>query len=463
MFVPFSILSETQWPAVPSPYAGGLLGILFQLEQSQWWSPAEIAEQQAKQLRIVLEHARQTVPFYRDRIPLAAQHPGEHAQGHVSWDDIPLFSRRDVQLAGSSLHSTKVPSNHGQLRTTATGGSTGQPVQVLTTDFTDLMWRILTLRDHLWHRRDFNQSFAAIRYAKDDVGRPPAGTTLDTWGGSTKNVVPTGSAHLLNVQATIREQAEWLRRLNPGYAMAYPSALLGIARIFEAEGWRLPGLRQILTYGEVLECREILECVFGVPVCDVYSSQEVGYIALQCPDGDGYHVQSENVLVEVLAESGQPSQPGQVGKVVVTTLHNFAMPLVRYEIGDYAEVGTCACGRGLPVLKRILGRQRNLLTMPSGEKRWPVFASVDGGDEVGDEDRDELPAFFQFQVVQRALDTLEVNVVRPGGALTADEQAVVVRHFHRMLGYPFVVKVHCVSEVPRSPTGKFEDFVSLVE
>ena len=125
------------------------------------------------------------------------------------------------------------------------------------------------------------------------------------------------------------------------------------------------------TFGEILEpvCRATCQQVFGVKVVDMYSSQEVGYIALQCPEHEHYHVQAENLLVEVLAEDGRGCGPGEVGRVVVTTLHNFAMPLLRYDIGDYAEVGaSCPCGRGLGVLTRILGRQRNLLVLPDGRR-----------------------------------------------------------------------------------------------
>jgi phenylacetate-CoA ligase len=288
----------------------------------------------------------------------------------------------------------------------------------------------------------------------DNVGQPPYGTSVDNWGSGTKNVFPTGLAYLLNIKSSINEQAEWLRQVNPGYVLGYPSALEAVAKEFEARGWRL-NLHQVTTFGEVLdaEARATCERAFGVKVVDMYSAQEVGYIALQCPECENYHVQSENVLVEVLDDAGQPCRPGQIGKVVVTTLQNFAMPLIRYEIEDYAEVGECSCGRGLPVLKRILGRQRNLLVMPSGERRWPVFVS---------DDMDDLPPFFQFQVVQRSLHELDLNVVRPGGELTADEHALLERHFHKVLGYPFKLTVHCIASIPRSPSGKFEDFISLV-
>ena len=89
----------------------------------------------------------------------------------------------------------------------------------------------------------------------------------------------------------------------------------------------------------------------------MYTCQEAGYLALQCPDYPHFHVQSENVLLEVVDDVGQPCGPGEVGRVLITSLNNFATPLIRYELGDYAEVGApCPCGRGLPVLKRIMGR-----------------------------------------------------------------------------------------------------------
>ena len=103
----------------------------------------------------------------------------------------------------------------------------------------------------------------------------------------------------------------------------------------------------------------------------MYSAAEAGYLALQCPQQEHYHIQSESALVEVLDEAGNPCRPGETGTMVVTPLHNFAMPLIRYAIGDIAEVGApCACGRGLPVLARLLGRVRQMLVLPSGARRY---------------------------------------------------------------------------------------------
>jgi phenylacetate-CoA ligase len=138
---------------------------------------------------------------------------------------------------------------------------------------------------------------------------------------------------------------------------------------------------------------------------------------------------------------------------VVTTLHNFAMPLIRYEIGDYAEVGKpCECGRGLPVLNRILGRQRNMLVFPDGEKRWPVFGINDLAQD--------LP-FVQYQFIQKKPNLLEARLVVER-ILNKDEEARFINSVHQYLNYPFSIEFTYLDNIPRSKGGKFEDFISEV-
>jgi phenylacetate-CoA ligase len=449
-------LPEIAWPAVPKTSTAGVLALLFELECSQWESAERLRSQQFRQLANVVRHAYQTVPYYQRTFDAAKLDLTTVALAD-SWHEIPLLTRRDIQSSGNQLHSTNLPKAHGTVASTATSGSTNAPVVTLGTSLTEFFWRVLTLRDHFWHRRDFSQSFAAIRYTGDQSALPPDGARSDNWGPATLGVVATGPAFVLNIQSTIEEQAHWLVRANPGYVLGYPSALLAIARLFEERDWRLPQLRELRTFGEILEpeCRSTCQRLFGVPVVDMYTSQEVGYIALQCPQHEHYHVQSENLFVEILDDAGRACRPGEIGRVVVTTLHNFAMPLVRYDIGDYAEVGEpCPCGRGLPVLKRILGRQRNLLVLPDGRRRWPIF---DAGERP-----DELPLFSQFQVIQRSLDEIEVLAVRPQSFAPCEEEHLK-RYMQQTLGHPFKIAIRCVESIPRSRTGKFEDFICDVQ
>ncbi len=177
-------------------------------------------------------------------------------------------------------------------------------------------------------------------------------------------------------------------------------------------------------------------------------------IALQCPEHPHYHVQAESVLVEILNGGGKPCAPGETGRMVVTDLHNFATPLIRYEIGDHAEVGeACPCGRGLSVLNRILGRVRNMATLPSGETFWPRFYS---------DDLAKVAPIRQAQLVQRSVHDIDVRLV-VARALTAEEEERLKSVILRYLGHPFRLGFTYMDEIPRSASGKYEDFLSLVE
>lgn len=429
--------------------------LLLELEQTQWWTEQAMLSHQLGRLRRVLDHAYKCVPFYRNRLRVAGIAPTA-ARTLETWRTIPLLHRREIQEAGPSFYSKNATSRPDRVRSIVTSGSTGEPVAVLQSDLVRDFWRVFTLRDHLWHRRDFTQALAVIRHVRRGVAPPPDGEVRRSWGSATDGVFATGAGAMLSLDSTIEQQADWLTRQDPAYLLSYPSNLEALARHFKASGRTLSNLRQVRTIGEVVTptMREVCREAWNVPVVDVYSAQEVGYIALQCPDGQVYHVQCENLFVEIINDDGEPCCPGEVGSVVVTTLHNFASPLIRYVLGDRAVVGeACSCGRGLPVLRRIMGRQRNMLVLPNGEQRWPALGQA--GDLA------ELPAFHQFQVIQRSLEQVEVLLVAPQ-PLTAEEEGVARNYLQEMLGFPFKIAFTYVDEIPCGPSGKFEDFRSEV-
>jgi phenylacetate-CoA ligase len=429
----------------------------FQLEQSQWWTPDALAAQQWGQLASTVEHAYHTVPFYRARFDQAGLRPDQLALPDV-WGQLPILTRRDLQRAGDTLMSTDLPKDHGRRSERITGGSTGEPVRVIGTSITGFAWRVFTLRDHLWQRRDFRLKLAAIRFVDNQAANPPDGAMSSNWGSTTRDI-HTGPCAVLSINSTTDEQAQWLKCQDPHYVLSYPSAIVALAEYFLDRRETLPNLREVRTFGEVVEphVRTVCKEAWNVPVIDAYSSEEFGYLALQCPDHEHYHVQSENVLVEILNDEGEPCQRGEIGRVIVTSLHNFAMPLLRYEIGDYAEVGSpCSCGRGLPVLKQIIGRQRNMFVLPNGETRWPM---IDAQDIAGA--FDDLPPITKFQLVQKTVERLEANLVvaRP---LTTKEEDTIRAYLQRGLGYEFEVRFCYMDDIPRSPRGKFEEFRSEV-
>lgn len=440
------------WPVFPGRRAGMMLGFLFQLEQSQWWDAERLQAAQFLQAAQLLRHARRTVPYYAERLAGIGWRYGEPLSAEI-WSQLPLLRREDIQDAGESLHSKALPKSHGKMGTISTSGSTGKPVRVLTTELTTAMWTAFTLRDYIWRHWEFSAKLVAIRYDHSQTAAYPDGKKARSWGRSDLTALPTGPASMLSIMTPVAQQVEWLARQDADYFLTYPSNLEAMLLHCRAEGIGFSNLREVQTMSELLQpsIRALCQEIWAVPIADMYTCQEAGYVALQCPEHTHYHAQSENMIVEILNDDGSACAPGQSGRVVVTHLHNFASPLIRYDIGDFAEVGeACSCGRGLPVLKRIVGRMRGMVTLPNGDQFWPFF---------GNRKFIEIASIRQYQVVQKSLESLEMNLVADR-KLTAQEEDSLRDIVVNRLGYPFAINFSYFDEIPRGASGKFEDFKS---
>ena len=424
-----------------------------QLAETERWPPDKLRAHQFHQIGILVEHASRTVPFYRARLAEAGIADPERIER--LWHRLPLLTRREVQTAGTALQSTAVPDAHGAVLANTTSGSTGVPVTVLGTELDARFFKAFELRTLLWHDFEFTRKFAAIRKFKSNIAPYPKGAVADRWGDRATFPFPTGPAVRLNIlSASVEQQAEWLARNDPDYLNTNPSDL---AVLIETSARRAAAMRvsKVITTAETLpdDIRTTAREVWGAAIVDIYSAQEVGHIAVQCPQYEHYHIQAEHALVEILNDRGEACAPGEVGRVVVTPLRNFAMPLLRYDIGDYAEIGEpCPCGRGLPVLRRILGRARNMLVAPNGQRYWPFFGATGFR---------RIAPLTQYQFVQTSRESIEARLVaeRP---LTPAEQEALRARIQTTLPHPFRIEFTFVGEIPRSPGGKYEDFVSQI-
>ena len=437
-------------PVTAAGPLAGLMALVQQLEQSQWWPEAALRQYQLRKLGELLGHAW-TIPFYARRLIEAGYRPGREITPEF-WRALPVLTRREVQAQGRALLAPRIPSEHGRLEETVTSGSTGTPVRVVKTEIDRLFWCALRLREERWWGTDLRLKMAVIRgFGPGKVARE--GSRFETWDTPVADIFPTGAMAALDIRTHVTQQAEWLVGEKPDYLLTFPSNLVALLNHFRKHGRAPPPLRALRTVSEVVDrrLRRLCREAWGVEVADLYSAEEVGYIAIQCPRHTHYHVVSETVLVEVLDSRGNPCGPGETGVVVVTPLHNFAMPLIRYELGDYAERGgPCPCGRGLPVIARILGRAKDNVILPSGEERhaW-----------LGTREFAEIDTILQHQVVQKSLRDLEVRLVvkQP---LTPDEEERMRQILTENLGPDFRIAFRYLSEIPRAASGKFYEFLS---
>lgn len=402
-----STVEGVVWPGLPDAKGVALWALMFQFGRSEFYSPEALFEHQSHQLRALFRHAAQTTPFYKDRFAAAGFDPdGDITPATIR--RLPPLTRTEFQEAGDTTNSTALPPGHGKPVEIETSGTTGRKVVLYKTPLTQLFWWACALRGHLWHDRDPRHKVAFIRYLEKPKGMAPDGLKSNSWGAEARLVFrETGPSVTLNIASKLADQAEWLVRHDPEYLVTYPSNLMALLDHFERNNLTLPALRQVVAVSEVVSDRHREACrrIWGVQINDLYTCEETGYLALQCPDFDHYHVQSENVYLEVVDDNGDPCKAGERGRVLITSLHNFATPLIRYDVGDYAEPGEpCPCGRGLPVLTRIHGRARNRLVLPNGQSEFPYLG-------VHEEFTAITPDIRQFQFVQHSVEEVEFWIV----------------------------------------------------
>jgi len=191
--------------------------------------------------------------------------------------------------------------------------------------------------------------------------------------------------------------------------------------------------------------REFINSVFGLKLCDVYGTVELGDFAWECPSHDGYHIDIENFVVEFLKDDKDAGH-GEEGKVVCTSLHSFAMPFLRYEVGDICVPlnRACSCGRGLPLMSMIYGRADDLIMMPDGKFVSPLIFDIPPLLGVG-----------QYRIIQKVINKLLVQVV-PTSGFTSDSRHKVRDHVRwaarKIMGNNSMnVEVEVVESIPKDP------------
>jgi phenylacetate-CoA ligase len=395
------------------------------LQRSQYWSGDRLRTEAEVRLRDTLAAAAR-VPFYASTFQGA---PGPQDLGRL-----PVLERSAVAALERSVRSLH-PAD-ATFPSDRSSGSSGMPVRFLfdrAHQHGRFAARARYLRANGW---------SPVRRSAWIISLPQDSPDADLVRSPT---VP--GARFLSHVTEFREQLRWLRDVDPVHLYTLPSNLEALLGLLEERGERLPHLRGVFTGGEVLEdrVRARAEGLLGVTVADNYGSTEA-FLAWQCPEGS-YHVNAEHVLLEIVGEQGRPVAPGEMGRVLVTTLENRLMPLVRYEIGDYAtaEEGPCACGRTLPRIGRVVGRGINLFRMPDGRLRSPW--RLVGPLKI-------LPHLRQFQIVQATVERYVVRYVAEQ-SLSVEEEAAIRGEFREILGYAAAVDFERMPTIPRAPSGKF--------
>jgi phenylacetate-CoA ligase len=257
-------------------------------------------------------------------------------------------------------------------------------------------------------------------------------------------------------EQTMAGYIEKLNRYKPRFLRAYPSAAYAFANYLQETGAHVPSPHAILTDAEMLfpQQRRIIESQFGCEIFDGYGCRDGAASAGECDKHKGYHISSEQVVIEFIKD-GRPADPGESAELVLTDLYNYAMPFIRYVVGDVGALSAekCSCGRNLPLLQSLQGRISDCIVTPSGKKiHGEFFSHVLWG----------TPIVLKFQVIQETQDSLRINLVPQAKAtieeLTAEKHRIadiISRRTENMN-----INLEYVDEIPTTKAGKWKFIIS---
>lgn len=419
--------------------------ILAEFRVLQHTTAADARQRERTALSLILEHALTRIPYYRERELLSKEEIA--ADPILALGKFPLLDRNTVIR---ELPSLQVEMGRGTF-TNASGGSTGMPV------------RIVQDRVYLDH------SLAAGALFLEWAGLPPRSRIANLWGAprdiggrkvSLRRRVGDWLANSLTLNAfemqpsDLRDYLRELRRFRPCGLVGYADALLQLARFCQENQLRPEQPEAVISAASTLttDMREQIESVFGCPVFDRYGTREVGPIAMECGTEDGLHVLTEVAHVEIVDDLGNEVPLGEEGELLITTLNNYTMPLIRYRVGDRAIRGSeaCSCGRPYPRIEKILGRNEACFRTPSGGRVMPEFFIHLIGKEHNYGDLEK------FQFIQDSLTHIELRMQFQPGAeerILADA-ATIEAKIKRAMGSSCVVTMTRVDSIPPTASGK---------
>lgn len=407
------------------------LGDLSALMVSQWLPPEVVRRRQALRLRRLVRHAYAHVPFYRERWDAHGVRP-EDLDVPEDLALFPTITRDDVVRAYPDRITSR-PLRDDDVRF-HTSGSSGRFLEVAYDA------RANALLDAVYARALFN------------TGYRPWDRIAYFWWTDRENTRVYERAglmrkHFLRSDGDPGRQIEELAALRPDVVYHFPTCLVAIAKLIEERPVEGLAPRVVIAHGELMtaEARRVIERAFRCQVFDQYGAQEFNRIAWDCREHGPMHVDAESVYLEILC-GDRPAAPGEEGEVVITSLVNTLMPLVRYRIGDLGRLHprACPCGRGLPLLELTAGRVDDHLLLPSGRTVGPrqVVPLVE-----------RFSGFTQFRVIQRALDRVEVLLVKDRHA-APDLEPRLSAALCELLGGELAVSCHAVDRIELSGRGK---------
>ncbi len=424
------------------------LEYLKELERRQWEPPDTIQQRQWESLRQQLSHAFHNVPYYRQRWSALGIHPND-IRTPADLAALPVLTKADVRRHHRQLLADGV--NQQRLHVKRTSGSTGVPV-VIQVDETAMQWkRACTLRSDQWSGWRLGQRVAKV------WGNPEY--RQQGWKGRLRNYLLDRARYLDTLAMTPVEMVRFaasLRHWRPGLIFGHAHSLYLLAECMRQHNITDIRPAGIIATAMVLHNwqRRVIEAVFATPVTNRYGCEEVSLIASECEQHHGLHVNTDNIYLEIV--DLQPTDNGEyVGRALITDLVNRAMPLIRYQVGDMVVPSTrrCPCGRGLPLIERVEGREADYVVTPAGQ--------LISGISLTENFALLIPGAAQVQIIQETIDELTIKIV-PDDQFDSSSHKRIRELVKSIFGPEVKYTVEIVDTITPERNGKYRFCISKV-
>lgn len=419
-----------------------------EFEKRQWYSLAEIKEYQNEKLRIMIKHCYDNVPYYKKIMAERKLKPFDIS----SVDDLPklpLLTRKDVKDNFSDLLASNM--KRSQMIMGHTSGTTGSPL--------DLAWdRQICLYKNVvdWRQKKITGLSPGDRIAFF-LGRfvvPLSWKKPPFWRHNwVLNHLFCSSWHMS--QENLKYYLKKFRSFKPKAIEGYPSTMYILARYILTLGETMP-LQAAFTSSESLMPyqREAIEKAFECRLFDFYGMAERVVFATECEVHKGKHLNMDFSITEVLDTDGNPSAYGELGRIVTTGLHNFAMPLVRYQTSDVTALieKPCSCGRAFSLMESITTKDEDIITAKDGRY---ISSSIMNALTH------HLTSIAEHQIIQEDRNHVVMKIVKLPSYSEKDTE-YLLKGLKQSLGEGMSVKLDFVDSIPRTKAGKFRWVISKV-
>jgi len=447
-----SILKKIIYPFVEIRYPSlkQTMDKLSILEKTQWRDPLEIQRFQQKRLRAILLHAYNNVPYYHNLFKKTNLKPST-----VAFSDLqkfPILTKEDIRKNLEDLKAKNYTEH--QMIPSATGGSTGEPMKF----YIDREWEAwngaAAYREWGWAGYHIGDKMTYVWSSPYDVSLQQK--LKNKLYNLLQRIIYLDALNL--TEENLNNYVKTLNKYKPKIVNAYASAIYLMAEYLKKNNITTIRPEAILTSCETLidNQRAVIEEAFGCEVFDYYSGRETTFHAGECPEHSGYHMAIENAVVEFIKNNEHVS-PGESGKIIITDLSNYAMPFIRYEIGDLGTPSDehCPCGRNLPLIKQIQGRIRDIVTTQNGHYITGAFFSTLFYDDKGN-----TKGVKQFQFIQKTKNHAILKIVK-GNDFSQTELEKIIKKIREKCEN-MDIEIIFVDSIPLTKSGKYRSTISEV-